>query len=289
VGSGDLARKARKAAVALAKLSIVASFAAVGCGGATEPHGGGAAALGSGDSTPGPTVDSVTVSIQGIAEASDGSPVPGASVCLRPDPLTSNGATCTTSDASGAWKLTGAPSRALVGVTFIKTGFLPMLRPIATGGSDVTIPAGDAALLASTDPAAALMSNPSGIDPTAGHVAFFTAVPGAQPAAPATVTLDPLGSTTATTEPAALYLNTAGQVVPQATSGSRGFFLNLTPGLYVATFSGTSSTCSSAGSLYGQPVTLYTPGGQARTMLPVVAGFVTAPVAASCTATSSGS
>jgi hypothetical protein len=243
------------------KLGIVTALvASTGCaaGQVTDTAGEPVAA-------PAPRAAVATVSVQGATLSSDGSPLAGVSVCVRPDPMTSDHATCTTSDGSGAWKLAGVPSNALVAVTFIKAGLFPTLRPVATGTGDLTIPAGDGTLVAPGN-VDALMSGP--VDPTAGHVAFSSAMPGTRPAAEVTAILDSLADPQST------------QTRPVYFDG--GFFGNLTPGYYALTLSGATVSCSSSGGLYGFPVTTYTPAGQARLMFPVVAGFLTAPVAASC-------
>jgi hypothetical protein len=212
------------------------------------------------------------LSIQGNAQAADGSPVAGVAVCLRPDPGTTNQTTCTTSDRQGAWKLVGLPTSAMVAITFVKAGFLSTLRPIATETSDLTI--ADGALIGSADLVGAL------VDESKGAVAFSTALPGTRPATAATVSLRDFDGR----EVAPVYFDRGGAPAPGATAGTSGVFANLVPSYYVLTFYGASVECSTGGGLYGYPVTLYTAQGQARLLVPVVAGFVTASLAATCSA-----
>ena len=252
-----------------AKLGVVTAM--IACAGCTLPRGGEESAA------PGAPVvtDAATVSIDGIAQASDGSPIAGVTVCLRTDPTTSDGASCTTSDDRGAWQFKGAPANSWVAVTLVKDGFFPAMRPIATTTSDVSIPAGNGALVASTD-MPSLMSAP--IDPASGHVVFSTATPGSRATAAASVTFAPIAGSPVT--PA--YFDAEGQPMPGASAGATGAFANLKPGYYEITFAGPSVACSNAGGLYGYPITAYMPDGQARMLVPVVEGFLTAPVAASC-------
>ncbi len=81
---------------------------------------------------------------------------------------------------------------------------------------------------------------------------------------------------------APVYFDAAGKPMPGANAGATGAFANLTPGYYEITFGGASVACNDLGGLYGYPITTYTPNGQARMLVPVVEGFLTAPVAASC-------
>jgi hypothetical protein len=264
------------------KLGIVSALLA--CAGCAAAQGGDPTNAGSPPSAALSSVDATNVSIQGIAQASDGSPVAGVAVCVRPDPMTSANATCTTSDGRGAWKLAAAPD-ALVAITFIKTGFFPMLRAVNTTAEDQTIPPGDGALIATGD-ATALMGG--AVDPERGYIAFSTATPGNPPTAAATVLLDAIDATSDISQPIPTYQDASGQPLAGASSGTKGVFANLPQDYYVMTFQGASASCSNSGGLYGFPVTAFAPAGEARMVLPVVAGFLTAPVAASCSAPVSG-
>jgi hypothetical protein len=264
------------------KLGIVSALFA--CAGCAAEQGGDPTNAGSPASAPLAAADAANVSIQGIAQASDGSPVAGVAVCVRPDPMTSANATCTTSDGHGAWKLAAAPD-ALVAVTFIKPGFFPMLRAVNTTAADQTIPPGDGALIATGD-ATALMGG--AVDPERGYIAFSTATPGSPPGAAATVLLDAIDATSDSPQPIPIYQDADGHPLSGASSGTKGVFANLGQDYYVMTFQGVSASCNNSGGLYGFPVTAFAPAGEARVLLPVVAGFLTAPVAASCSAPVSG-
>lgn len=262
-----------------AKLGMVTAL--VACAGCTMSQGGAETSADAPASAPPATADAITVSIQGTTQGSDGSPVAGVEVCLRTDPTTSEGAACTTSDDAGAWKLSGAPASAWVAVTFVKDGFFPTLRPIATTTSDIAIPRGDGSLVASAA-MSTLMSAP--LDPASGHVVFSTSSAGTRAAVAATVSFSAVGGPPVTP----VYFDANGDTMPGANAGATGALANLSPGFYEITFQGSSVACKDIGGLYGYPVTMYMPDGIARLVLPVVAGFLTAPVAASCAAVVSG-
>jgi hypothetical protein len=249
-----------------------------------------------------------TLRIQGIARAAQGAAVADVEVCLRPDPMSTDNETCTTSDPGGAWSLDGAPPNSLVAVTFVKEGFFPTLRPIATTTEDVTIAPGDLTVLAPgtwagvlisvlESPATATGQPGSEVDPSVGHVAFLTSTAGTEPTEAATVTLEPASppktgdaplfvglepASPPKTGEAPLFVDANGNLL-DATTGTRGLFVNLAPGRYVVGFAGASATCRSDGGLYGQSVAPDVAAGQAGLMVPVVAGFVTLPVAVNCT------
>jgi hypothetical protein len=255
------------------KLGVVTAL--VACAGCTAAQGGEPTTAGAPPSAPAITSDIVTVSIEGTTRASDGSTLTGVSVCLRPDPTTAERATCTTSDASGAWKLAGAPSNSWLGVTFIKDGFFPTLRPIETEATDIKIPPTDGALFPS-DIMPSVLKAP--VDPEAGHVVFATEPPGAQATIPATVTVGLIGGPSMSP----VYFDASGDTVSGASAGAAGAFANLAPGYYELTFSGTSVSCDNVGGTYGYPVTAYGSDGLARLLVPIVQGFLTAPVAVRC-------
>ena len=256
-----------------AKLGVVTAL--VACAGCTAAPGGE-------PTTPGATTpttitsDIVTVTIQGTAQASGGGTLAGVAVCLRRDPTTADGETCTTSDDHGAWKFTGAPSNTWVGVTFVKDGFFPTLRAIETDTTDIDIAPADGELVTSSAMPAVLNA---AIDPASGHFLFATAGPGLVATTAATVTVGTIGGPTTT--PA--YFDASGNPVIGANDGSEGAMANLPPGYYEVTFKGTNVSCANAGQTYGYPITTYQADGVARLLVPVVAGFLTAPVAVSCT------
>jgi hypothetical protein len=259
------------------KLGMVTSL--VACAGCTLAPAGEPTST---STPPGPASPAApaaaTVSIQGVVQASDGSPVARVAVCLRPDAATTDHESCTTSDGTGAWKLAGVPYNFVVAITFIKGGFFPTLRTISTATTDVTIAAGDGTLISSSE-AASLMGGP--IDPESGHIAFSIATQGTQPSPPSTVALGAY-SLVGGYHAAPVYFDASGKPALGATSGTGGVFANVPPGTYVVRFFGASVACSNIDGLYGYPFTLQTPDGQARLAVPVVAGFLTAPVVANC-------
>jgi hypothetical protein len=258
-----------------AKLGVVTAL--VACAGCTAGQGGEPT---TGGTTTPPTItsDDVTVTIQGTAQASGGGTLAGVAVCLRPDPTTADRETCTTSDDHGAWKFTGAPSNAWIGVTFVKDGFFPTLRAIETDTTDIAIAPTDGELVTSSAMPAML---DAAIDPASGHFLFATAAPGLEAATAATVTVGTIGGPT--TVPA--YFDANGDPVLGASGGAEGAMANLPPGYYEVTFQGADVSCVNAGQTYGYPITTYQADGVARLLVPVVAGFLTAPVAVTCTST----
>jgi len=256
-----------------ARLGVVTAL--IACAGCT-------AAQGNEPTTPGaatpPTItsDSVTVAIQGTAQASGGGILAGVAVCLRPDARTAERETCTTSDDHGAWKFTGAPSNTWVGVTFVKDGFFPTLRAIETDTTDIVIAPTDGELVTSSAMPDMLKA---AIDPAAGHFLFATAAPGRDATTAATVTVGTIGGPTT----APVYFDASGNPTLGANEGSEGAMANLSPGYYEVTFRGTNVSCVNAGQTYGYPITTYQAAGVARLLVPVVEGFLTAPVAVTCT------
>jgi hypothetical protein len=255
------------------KIGVVTALLA--CAGCTAAQGGEPGAAGTPTTTPVITTDAVTVSIEGTTRASDGTTLTGVAVCLRTDPTSAEGAACTTSDGSGAWKFASAASNAWLAVTFVKEGFFPTLRPISTGATNIVISPTDGALIPST--AMASMLNVP-MDAAAGHLLFAMAPPGSWVATPATVTARLIGA--ATTTP--VYFDANGDATPGASAGTAGAFANLPPGYYETTFAGDSVSCAIVGGTYGYPITAFAESGVARLLVPVVEGFLTTPVAVSC-------
>jgi hypothetical protein len=214
-----------------------------------------------------------TVSVQGFTRTSDGSPVGGVKVCQGTVWwATTPSDVCVTSDARGSFLLPGVSTEQLTTIWFQKSEFLPVLRAIQTQTSDITLPAHEGMLFPAQLPGMLMGVK---MDSTKGHVAFSVAAVGQLPA--------PAMSVIATAEDGSLrapvYLDAKGNPVPGASSGSRGGFVNLDPGLYVLRFDVASVSCSPDG-LSGYPVSVPSPG----VLVPVVAGTVTAPVSVTCTA-----
>jgi hypothetical protein len=157
----------------------------------------------------------------------------------------------------------------------MKDGFFPTLRPINTEATDIVIPPTDGTLIRFT--AMASMLNVP-MDAAAGHLLFATAPPSTPAAIPAAVTARLIGSPT--TSP--VYFDANGNPAAGANAGATGIFANLPPGYYEATFATDSAPCTDVGGTYGYPITAFAPIGVARLMVPVVEGFLTAPIAVSC-------
>jgi hypothetical protein len=217
------------------------------------------------------------LSAQGVLHGADGSPVDGVTVCLRTDPLVAGQGPCTTSDARGAWKIANVPAQSFVAITFEKATFVPTLRAIATGTGDVILPLDEGGL--ETSDAFAARTGRS-FDTSRGSIAFFTTLPGAPQAVAATASLRTLDGPPAE---APRYDGTA-----DAVAGTSGMFTGVSGGFYVLTVGDTSARCAPGGAVYGYPITIFAPSGEARILVPTVAGFLTTPVAALCVAAAPG-
>jgi hypothetical protein len=226
-----------------------------------------------GDPNPPGTV-ATTLSVQGILHGTDGSPAADVTVCLRTDPLTAGKGPCTTSDRQGAWKIVTVPANANIAITFEKTAYVPTLRAISTGTKDVTISAAEGVL--ESDDAVAAQTGHSP-DATTGSIAFFTSAPGSWQPIAATASLRPVDGPPGAPPRYDNELADAG-------SGTSGVFTGVHDGFFILTLGSASVRCASGGGLYGYPITLYSPPDEARMIVPVVAGFLTTPIVAVCTA-----
>ena len=246
----------------------------IGCGGAGPSDAPGPLTHTRTVGTSTPPVQSL-VSMRGFAHASDGSLLPGTHVCFQTAGTNDSG--CTTTGNDGSFALSDAPANQSVMITFQKEGFVPTLRAIATETTDIVLPEGENVLLPASDPQIILGV---GADPSRGHVEFFVSSPEAQPATAASVTMH--AGTAAPRPP--IYFGADGAPAPGATSGARGGFVNVRADLYVLRFAGSpSAKCTPMGN-YGWPLTVYEDpsSGEAAVLVPVVEGYVTAPVSAWC-------
>jgi hypothetical protein len=236
-------------------LSMGMFLSAAGCGGA-EP-------------------DSPSVAIHGLLHGSDGTSLSGARVCVQSWPA-NDIEICTQSGDGGSFTLERVPAnRQLLVVTFQKAGFLPMLRAVETRRSDLTLSDGGDGMLAATDPPT-FMGIPT--DPNKGHIAFRVTTPEAQAHPVAPVALMALDSGDSS-QP--LYVGAGGWPALNATAGSRDGFVNAHAGLYTLRIGGGSTKC--AASRFGDPsADAHATSGQAEILVPVLPGYVTAPVSASC-------
>jgi hypothetical protein len=269
--------------------SIATILSAVGCGGPDpSPSPGassGASTAGtspSGTSTSGATTTPPPppLTIRGFAHGADASVLAGVEVCLYgkvaaaihpPDTVM-----CTVSAADGSFGVSGAGANTDVMLTFKKDGFAPMLRAIATQTDDIMLPASENALL--PDPLV-LMGKTA--DPSKGQISFFVATSDGQNATEASVKLIRFEDTYS--QPP-VYLDRGGAVAAGAATGSRGWFVDVPAGLYSLRFGGALVTCAATTALYGYPVTAFgdPSSGEGIVLVPVVEGYVTAPVGVSC-------
>jgi len=247
----------------------------MGCSGAspsgTNPSdkAPGAASAGNTGSPP----EEASVSIQGFVRTSDGAPIAGATVCPLAEGTGQDTADCRTTGADGSFTLTTL-ANAWVAITFAKTGFVSTVRAVETQTGVMTLPGAGNVMLPAAEP---LVIAGVTADPGMGQVAFTVMGSGGLGGGvPASVTM---GGTASPAAP--IYVGSDGSPAAGATSGTQGVFANVPPGLYSLHFSQPSVTCSPL-SLYGWPMTEYQSAGEASVVVPVMAGYVTAPVAASC-------
>ena len=257
---------------------------ASGAGGSSPADGGGTG--GNAGSAAG---DASGVSITGRANEFDDSngnldlpmaPVSGVEVCVREHAEIA----CATSDAEGAWSLSGAPPSSELALTFQKDGYISVLRPVLTGLSDVVLQDDENHLL-TVQQLEALWAGVS-IDPAKGAIAFFATALGTRLRSGS---LDWARDVTLSVSPdvgdGPLFLDETGTYVPgaTATTGGYGGLLNLDPGDYTLTFTHASSCASigdtTGGAVYGFPAGV---GTEPILRVPVLAGYVTAPIGVFC-------
>jgi hypothetical protein len=259
----------------MTSVSVATFLSAMGCGGA------GPSSTSPSETSPVvgtiPPPAATVVSITGFVHASDGTLLPGATVCLQ-EGLTKNAASCTTSGSAGTFTLAGAPANGPVILTFQKDGFVPGLRAVDTEAVDLSLPANENTLMPSVDPQT-FLGMPA--DPSKGQITFSVTTPAGQKATDASVRLTRFEDSYS--QPP-VYLDSDGAVAVGATTGSRGGFVNLAAGLYALRFAAASVTCTASTGLYGYPVTAFQDpsSGEATVLVPVFEGYVTAPVGVSC-------
>jgi hypothetical protein len=226
------------------------------------------------------------VSIGGFTHGADAGVLPGVKVCLyggvtiAAEP--SEPVMCNVSATDGSFGVSGARARTNVMLTFKKDGFAPTLRAITTQTDDITLPASENTLL--PDP---LVFMAKTADPSKGQIAFATTTAGAGPAPDVSVTANgffvPSGAAGLPDPP--VYFDRSGVPAAEAAAGTRGGFANVTPDLYMVQFHPVSGTCSVSSGLYGYRATTGTsdPTLPAAVFVPVIQGYVTGPIGASCT------
>jgi len=253
---------------------VATSLWALGCGGAgpasTAPSG--EATDTASPASTGSTPAGPTVSVQGFVHGSDGAPLSAVTACPEVVGSAANAAACTTTGSDGSFTL-AAPANEWVAIKFDKPGFVPTVRAVQTDASAMTFPRTENVMLPVAE---SLTIGGVTADPALGHIAFSVMGASGQDAVPVSVTL----GGAATPQPA-IYLDSAGSLTTGATSGTQGIFANLSPGLYSLHFAHASATCAPL-ELYGWPMTAYQSAGEASVVVPVMAGYVTTPVAAAC-------
>ncbi len=256
----------------LTVVSVATFLSITGCGGA-GPSDRSASESSPADATPPPV--GPTVSISGFVHASDGTLLPGATVCARSTDTSAVFASTTSGD-EGSFTLSGVPANQQVMVVFRRETFFPSLRAITTGTSDIMLPENENAMLPAVNPQMFLGMT---ANPTRGQIAFAVTSPSAQAALDVSVTMTGFGGGSE----APVYFDASGSPAVGAGAGQSGGFVNVPPDYYVLRFGHTGATCTVSG-LYGYPATEYqnTASGEAVVVVPVLAGYVTSPVDVTC-------
>jgi hypothetical protein len=223
------------------------------------------------------------VSIRGFTHAADGSILPGVEVCLVNGTVLASApadaAMCSVSGSDGSFVVSGARANGAATLTFKKDGFVPSARALALQDQDVALPPSENALYANP-----MVFMGASADPTKGQVSFAVITTDSGPVPQLTATLAaylvPGGSYGFTAPP--VYFDVKGAPAPGAASGTGGGFVNVDPGMYVITLHPTSGLCVPTTGLYGYASALES-NGDTTIFVPVVQGFVTAPVSVWCT------
>jgi hypothetical protein len=183
--------------------------------------------------------------------------------------------TCATSEADGSFTLNDIPRDLLLTVGFEKAGYMPMIRAIRTGATDVGLPADESIMRPLSTPP---VFGGAPFDVSTGALEFFAGSGGEAPLA--SVSIVSYDDPNANYEP--VYLDANGNPATGATAGSFGAFVGLPPGLYLVTFHSETGSCTPLGSMYGEPVDFFQVPGQTSILVPVVEGHVTTPVGVDC-------
>jgi len=269
----------------MAKLNInhvsVATLllAAVDCGGVSV--GAGNEVTAKTDASP-PALS--TVSVRGVAHAADGSLLSGVQVCLDDGIVTVSPPTspigCAVSASDGSFDLPGVRLDSALTLTFQKDGFAPTVRAIdLVASDDVTLPSTENVLFANP---LVFMGTPA--DPGKGQIAFAvsTTGDGPTPQVSAAAVGYFVSNGVAGVPQSAVYADAHGTPAPGASVGTGGGFVNVAPGLYMIQFTPTSGFCASTSGLYSYATTADSNGG-VDLLVPVIRGYVTAPVDVWCT------
>jgi hypothetical protein len=223
------------------------------------------------------------VSIGGLAHAADGSTLAGVEVCFHKGIVVGSAPTesdaCTVSKSDGSFNLTGAPAKQDVTLMLRKDGLMPIARPMALEGNDVTLPANENVFLAGHPIFMGVLP-----DLRTGQIAFTVISTDGGPPAQVSATLMgyyvPNGAAGVVQRP--VYADEKGAPAPGATAGSGGGFINVNPGLYMIRFHPTLGYCLPTSGPYNYAATA-DPNGDFSMLVPVIEGYLTAPVGVWCT------
>jgi hypothetical protein len=233
--------------------------------------------------------DPTSASISGVTHDSNAEALGGVEICLYrafrfgtdsaeiSSVILPEATACTTSGANGAFRVSGALADDLLILTFRADGFTPTLRAITMPAKDVAFSPDETILMP-----APLTFMGSAAEPGRGQLAFTVTNPGPGPIPSVSVKATPFGILTGfngPTEPR--YLDQDGSPSANATAGTRGGLVNVPSSLYLLEFTAPSATCNTETGLYG-----FKASGPDRVgvYVPVLNGYVSAPVGVSCTA-----
>lgn len=264
--------------LALIGISVVTALTASACSGKVSPS---TSTQEDASAAPPPTVAAGTVSVNGFTHALNGSALGGVNVCLEQGiGLTGGPGPCVTSGHDGSFAVSGAMPNSSATLTFRHASFQPLLHPILTEASDITLEPADSTLLPDTG---MFMGIP--VDAAKGQVPFEVKplAPGRVPKVSATATvLDPLfGFNNPALPP--VYVDESGSVTAGASAGTAGGFANLTPGLYGLRFDfGAPCTAVAGMNHYTMNSTQGLKSGEAILYVVVRGGYVQVPVDVGC-------
>jgi hypothetical protein len=265
-----------------ARIMAAALLAAMGCGEPASDLRGAS-----------PPSERTLLSISGVVHGPDGSPLPGVEACLHrgfsfgtdsggPARLIlPDAADCTISAVDGSFRVSGAHRPDMVILTFRREGFAPMVRALATRTDDVALPATENALMATP---LTFMGEPA--DPSKGHIPFSVTTPGTTPADLTRVGLE-ADSLRASAFSLLTAFDDSAEIAPlwslddSPTAGTAvvGGFANVPSALYLVSLQGASAACTASTGLHGD---LLGAADEAAIIVPVLEGYVTAPVSISC-------
>lgn len=268
-------------------------------GGGSGGTAGSGGTSGTGGTTDGGPADAGTLSFSGgVVEGTAGMlfenepPLEGVEVCIvNASGMTDTAYECSTTDATGAFSISGLPPNTELIASFIKDGYVSQVKPLDLGTASIMLPTDFrmGSLLADGGAPRSFGMDPSvALEAGMGTVNFFGIQPHVGDASPPDVPtgVDWVDGLSVTISPAGgdgpFYLDANEVYRPGATStgegGYGGWFINLAPGEYVLSFSHPTMSCAPLpGAAFGWPE------GANSVRTPILADMNTQAVGVLCT------